>query len=111
LAKASEIAAELRKLAESFDSISDSIDIPYLYVATHHYEKDSFLAVARAMPRPVKKGETNYSIPEINLRYKSNAIDFYVSIPKSLTCEIVEPAKPAVYKCDPILSQLEVENV
>jgi hypothetical protein len=45
----------------------------------------------------------------MELECRTASIWLGVSIDRSVVCEIVEPAKPAVYRCEPILS-LEEEN-
>jgi hypothetical protein len=109
--KAHEIATELRKLADALDA-QPEVELNRPFVSWHHYvanEKDMFTALAKLMPRPIKKSITGEggSMPRIDLTYQTSAITIYTQIPQSATCELVEPAKPAVYRCDPILSQLE----
>jgi hypothetical protein len=43
----------------------------------------------------------------LKLEYSSKFMDVYTSIPQSFTCTLIEPAKKAVYRCDPILSESE----
>lgn len=108
--KAHEIATELRKLADALDAQPDA-ELVRPFLSWHHHsasEKGSFLSIAQIMPRPFKKTvDTLGSNPVLDIQYQSNAITAYAQIPQSLTCELVEPAKPAVYRCDPILSALE----
>lgn len=105
---AKEVAAELRKLADSLDCNGDAelIQPTIFFIHSGESSKAPFLALARLLPRPIVKGE-NYSKEKIKLEYESAGLDIYVTIPKSLTCELVESAKPAVYRCDPILSAEE----
>lgn len=65
--KSHEIAAELRKLAESIEKIDESIELPYAFVFFQHNSKDSFLAAARTMLKPFKKEtiESTYRGPDI----------------------------------------------
>lgn len=108
--KASEVANELRKLADGFDREPEAdVTKPYLYFT--HYgmgEKAAFLATAKAMPRPITK---EYKDKDIRLEYKSKGLEIAVRIDRDAVCHIVEPAKPAVYSCEPILSQIEEESL
>src|SRR5260221_520492 len=105
------VAIELRKLADALDVQPDAeIEKPTIHF--YGYEKNKFLALARMLPRPLKK---SVSDPEsirwarVHLQYDSDALCIDCSIPQSLTCELIAPAKPAVYRCDPILSKEEEE--
>lgn len=100
---AKDVAAELRKLADSLDKTPEQ-SVPHVFIHMSHHDKESFLSAARNMPRPFIKEVTPSSYPELRLKYKTDAIHFWNCVPQSLTCELVEPAKPAVYRCDPILS-------
>jgi hypothetical protein len=111
---AHEVATELRKLADALDK-SPEAEIEAPSVSFYHFAhttgcKEKFLSVARLLPRPIVKGE-NYSKDGITVSHKNDAIDIYASVPKAVTCELVEPAKPAVYRCDPILSEAEESSL
>jgi hypothetical protein len=112
--KASEIAAELRGLAESIAMIDDSVNLPYVFVNIRHNSKESFLAFAKnAMPRPFATStEHNYGQEyDLRLTHETDNVHVWCAVNQSLTCTLVEPAKPAVYKCDPILSEEEYDLV
>jgi len=107
--KANEVANELRKLADSLD-VNPDADMVRPSISWYHWSeshKDKFLAVARLLPRPLNKKVGTGEHADLTIEYRSDALLAYASIPRSLTCELVEPAKAAVYKCEPILSQLE----
>jgi hypothetical protein len=106
--KAHEIATELRKLADALDA-NPELTLIRPWVWFHCATKDSFLNAAKIVPRPFEKSETSIGSPysRIQIGYKNDAIDVNACVLKSLTCELVEPAKPAIYRCDPILSALE----
>lgn len=112
--KASAVAAELRKFADSLDSNPD-VEIEAPSVSFYHWlkeEKDRFLTVAKLIPRPAKKSLVGSGEePRIRVQYATDAISIYANIPQSATCTLVEPAKPAVYRCDPILSEQEGETL
>lgn len=76
----------------------------------HHSgsDKPAFLALAQMMPRPFAKKVREYSSGnDIELNHTTENIRICVVIPQSLTCTLIEPARPAVYECDPILSMAE----
>jgi hypothetical protein len=106
---AKEVAIELRKLADSLEVGGETmVDRAYVYFAPS--TKEEFLATARLMPRPLGKKEDSYGdsrYHKIYVEHKSPAMHVSVSVLKSLTCELVEPARPAVYRCAPILSEEE----
>lgn len=103
------LAIELRKLADALDAQPDAkITKPTVYFYCD--AKDEFLAVARLLPRPLAKRVTDaddHKWARVRIEYQSPALDVDASIPQSLTCELLEPAKPAVYRCAPILSEEE----
>ena len=106
---ASEVATEFRKLADALDRNPEAeIVKPHMNFShtccTNAREK--FLALAAMLPRPIKKGD-GYRADILELSYESAAIQIDSYIDKSLTCELVEPAKPAVYRCIPLLSEDE----
>lgn len=103
---AHELATELRKLADSFD-VQPEAAIRQVSFSFYCDTKDEFLATARFIPRPFKKSEDSYGherYRRIRLINETPSVRFNVSVEKVLTCELVEPAKPAVYRCVPILS-------
>lgn len=102
--KASEVAKELKKLAEAIEQ-GGELDIPYAFIHFNFYNKDSFLEFAKAiMLRPFEKKYTDY---DLRLQYHTDAIQVWAQIARKTVCTLVEPAKPAVYDCDPILSPTE----
>lgn len=110
---AKEVAAELRKLADRLDTHAERY-IPQIFVYMPSDSKESFLTIAKSLPRPAKKAVTGSSNPEISVNYDNNIMKAWTTIAQSLTCELIEPAKPAVYRCDPILSaeeDAELESV
>jgi hypothetical protein len=103
--KAGEVAIELRKLADSLDQQPDA-DITRPWVYFYGYNKKEFLSVVKILPRPLKKsisspGET-YARRVVT--YENAIIDLKASVPQSLVCELLEPAKLATYRCEPLLS-------
>lgn len=108
---AKEVAAEFRRLADCLDKEPDAqIDRPL--VSWYHYSKDQrelFLKEARLLPRPLKKSVS--SSDELSIDYNSPAMWAYAKIPRNAICELIEPAKPAVYKCEPLLSDAQIEEI
>lgn len=109
---AGKVAIELRKLADLLDAHPDT-EVTKPWLDFYGYDKATFAAVAKMLPRPlaeeVDDGDERYR--RLRVMYKSDAIEIDASVPQHLTCELVEPAKPAVYRCDPILSLEEIEEV
>lgn len=102
----SEVAAELRKFADSLDK-NPEVQIQRANISFYHFQaadKDNFLAIAKLLPRPAKKSILN---DDVQVEYESTAVRIYARIPQQNTYTLVEAARPAVYKCDPILSDLE----
>ena len=66
--------------------------------------KSAFVTLARIIPRPLDKepGDSQYE-----LKYRNDSIWVRAVIDRSHICEIVEPAKPAVYHCPSLLSEEE----
>jgi hypothetical protein len=103
---AHEVAIELRKLADSIDREPNAVIIKP-FISFYCDRKDEFIAVANILPRPLTKRESdsdNDRWCRIRIGYDTASITVDASLRKSLTCELVEPAKPAVYRCAPILS-------
>ena len=106
MAKASEVAIELRKLADALDREPDS-DIERPYILFSHYTeegKEKFKTLARLLPRPIEKNWEELPNGYLNLIYDTPAAYIKAYIPRSVVCTLVEPAKPAVYNCEPLLS-------
>lgn len=110
---AGQVAIELRKLADALDAKPEEKVIrPYvLFSAT---TKDEFLNTARLLPHPLKKREDNHGdskYHKIYVEHINPSVDISVSVYKSLTCELIAPARPAVYRCVPIFSAAEDESL
>ncbi len=111
--KASEVANELRKFAEALDATPDA-NVKLAMLSFYSDTKEQFVNAAKVMIRPFVKSEDDYgheSYRRIHLRHATDALIVDVNVYKSLTCELVEPARPAVYRCDPILSLAEEAEV
>lgn len=109
---AKEVAAELRRLADSLDREPElETHKPSLWF--HFYTKEPFTAIVRNLPRPLSKTVflPGSNSPDVHVEYASDALRVIASIPQSLTCKLVKPAQPAVYDCEPILSDEELTEV
>lgn len=101
------VAAELRKLADGLDKEPEAEVIePSIYFSCSYSRqpKEFFLNLAKLLPRPLKK---IFNDTEIRLEYSSPALSVSAYTKRSVLCTLLEPAKPAVFKCDPILSPEE----
>jgi hypothetical protein len=108
--KASEIAIELRKFADALDKSPDAETIrPVLNFWHWTTEKDQFFTEVALIPRPAKKdwGSATDGYSSLTVKHETPALVIEASIRRSVVCEIVEPAKPAVYNCPSILSKAE----
>ena len=94
MAKFSEIAAELRILAEALDEQPDAETV-VPWMSFYCYEKEPFLTIARALPRPLKKEVEDPGSQWAKLRVRSKSLKFIevnASVAQAKTCEIIEPA-------------------
>ena len=113
--KASEVAAELRRIADALDKEPETeVKRPlfFFYCDT----KDQFLATARLLPRPLAKkldGDDGDTYQKLCLESDivKGPIWVRTTINRSLMCRLVKEAQPAVYDCEPILSQAEEESL
>lgn len=104
-----EYALELKRLAD------EMLACPDFQLGWTHDEvtlgigasKDELLAFAKNL-HPLRK---EFSEKEIELRFGSGRISAKISANRSTACRIVKPAEPAVYECDPLLSQEEEAQV
>jgi hypothetical protein len=105
--KASEVASQLRTLADALDKAQDA-EINHSYLSLDAgSDKESFLALAHVWPRPFAKkvdfADTTYS--ELGIEHKIHGGTIRLKIDQSSVCRLVKPAQPAVYDCAPLLSQ------
>ena len=100
---ASEVAAELRKIADALDQQPDvEVKKPSLHFFYSFGDtKEQFLASARLIPHPVKKiYEESGGYPRVRVQHDTDALRTEARIYKESICTIVEPARPAVYDCN-----------
>jgi hypothetical protein len=109
---AGSVAIELRRIADALDKEPDAtVEPPMVTFYCNNYllpdkGKAVFLKTIHLLPKPLSKRPNDNAM---ELEFRTASIWLGVSIDRSVVCEIVEPAKPAVYRCEPILS-LEEEN-
>ena len=99
------VALELRRIADALVKEPEAeVTRPSLWFWCWS-NKDEFLNLVRLLPRPLTKDYTDDS--ELIMRGEYEAIDFQCRINRSAVCTLIEPAKPAVYNCEPLLSDEE----
>lgn len=113
--QASQVAAELRRLADALDTTPEAeIAKPSIFVTHSSYGdenvKDQFINFVRVMPKPFKKGG-GWRNDEIVLTYTVPALHIHAAINKDKMCVLVAPAIPAKYECDPVLSAIEEQGI
>ena len=105
------VAVELRKLADSLDqNPAAQVTSPNIYFSCTYLDeksRDVFLGLVKILPRPLVK---EYISSEVWVKYKSKSLSISVYIERSKVCELIEPAKPAVFRCEPLLSEDETES-
>ena len=110
--KASEIARELRAFADHLDKSGDvelirpDLSFYHGYAAT----KEQFLHASSVFPRPFKKSD-GWDHKQIRLTHETESLRIEASIEKDKVCTLIAPARPAVFECEPLLSQLEEESI
>ena len=107
--KASEVATEFRRIADALDKAPDLKIQPYLSISPTRIDKDTFLALAKIMPRPMKKG---IDFPGESYEKFTLTREFWrIKILRSAICTIKEPARPATYECPSIFTPEEEEEM
>jgi len=108
---AGQVAAELRRIADSFDREPNTVvGTPMVSFHCNDYiaadkGKSVFLNVARILPRPLVKV---FGSSDVELRNPDTSIvRLWAAIDRNSICELVAPAKPAEWRCAPLLSPEE----
>jgi hypothetical protein len=101
---AGDVAAELRKLAEALDKEPEANVVKGSLWFWNGVNKDSFLNLVRLVPRPLKKVYEEGIGASVIATHETDALTIELRIARNSVCQIVEPAKPAVYKCEPLLT-------
>lgn len=101
------LATELRKLAdavEPLERVNGEFSKPWLFMSFAYggaVSKSTFIELAKALPKPYTKKVDD---KDMRLVYESDALSIQAVIERSQVCELVEAARPAVYRCEPLLS-------
>ena len=103
---AKEVAAELRKLADTLDASSDT-SVSVARINLHSYDEEAFRNIVRLLPKPLKK---KFSGGFVEVIY--GGLDCPIQITCSMLQErlsfrLIRPAQEAVYEHAPILSEAE----
>jgi hypothetical protein len=107
-------AANLRKLAEWLDSKPEfpvTNEKASNWYMNFHEDKESFLQAVRAIGAGRKE---DGQLGKSELRFVATTptgTEFAVEVYRSSLCRLVRPAQEAVYECEPLLSQAEMEEV
>ena len=99
------VATELRRVADALDKEPKAeIAKPSLWF-WNGGNKTAFLNLIHLLPRPLDKNYRDDDNLIVTGEY--DAVDFQARVNRSAVCSLVEPAKPAVYKCESLLSDEE----
>jgi hypothetical protein len=105
---AKDVSTELRKLADALDLHPDvETCVPRLaFFYDSEQDKAKFIATANILPHPLVKvypmDSNAYS--RVSVMYEAPALRVSTSIYRQAVCELISPAKPAVYDCKLTLS-------
>jgi hypothetical protein len=111
------VAEELRKLADALDRepeleiFKPEVDFRCKY--TGEKGKPVFLALARILPHPLKKGTQSFDDNALLITHETDALLVSAAIERSKVCRLIEKERiiPAVYDCEPLLSEVEFANL
>ena len=98
--KASEIAIQLRKVADLLDRNPDN-EMPQPALSWFAYSRDGFIASVAAVPRPIVKSVIS---GRVYVEHETKALRIYATALQSVTCVLVKPMQEAVYEFLPLLS-------
>ena len=106
--KAIEVATELRRIADALAAQPETI-IQTAWLTFHCDTKSTFLNTFSVMPRPLTKkyDDPKDSWARLHLEHNTDALQLDCSVRRSEVCTLVAPAKPAEYRCEPLLSEEE----
>jgi hypothetical protein len=110
---AGQVAAELRRVADALDRHPE-VEVSTAFLTFHGNDyfstdngREKFLNTVKVLPRPLKK---TFGVGIIEVENLTSALRTRAYIDRSAVCEIVEPAKPAVYHCPSLLSDEEMDE-
>lgn len=117
--KAREIAAELRRIADAIECEPEK-ELQQPTLSFSFYEKEPFLAIVKALPKPVYKHYTQYSLTISTAPMKDNKeyrvydylpVYLVVDVPRDKVCKLIQEAQDAVYECESLLSDAEAAEI
>ena len=100
---ARDVANELRKLADALDK-EPKTEVAQPLFSFINNTKEKFMASARLLPRPLAKVIQQDFVALENPNHREEPIWYRSEVNRNLVCELVSPA---VYKCEPLLSEAE----
>jgi hypothetical protein len=109
--KSSEVAAELRKLADALDREPEqelpvtNVDFYCKYAGVKG--KPMFLALVRILPHPLTKSDDDMG--GLELKYTTPSLCIRTVVERDKVCKLIRPAQqiPAKYECEPLLTTEE----
>ena len=107
--KASEVAAELRCVADALDKEPEAEVRKAHLLFTCSFDKELFMNLARLLPKPLAKkyDEVDGPFSTLAIEYETSGIWIRASVYRSAVCKILRPAQPAEYECEPLLTLAE----
>ncbi len=106
--KAIDAVANLRKLADLLEKHGDT-EIRMTSARIWFESKESFMTFARDFPRPYAKeyGEGKYGSLVLTHGELTKTGEIHLDVERSAVCEMIEPARPATFRCPSIFSPEE----
>lgn len=105
------LAAGLREFAERLESAPEFEFGEDWLTQRHIFIAAEDAVTAKAFAHVLKPCTKTFTETQIKLTANFGAVQVQVEIPRQKVCELVEPAKPAVYRCDPLLSADEEAEI
>lgn len=101
------VATELRRIADALDKEPGANVVKGILWFWNGGNKESFLNLIRLVPRPLKKVYEEGKGASVIATHETEALTIELRVARDRVCQIVEPEKPAVYKCEPLLTDEE----
>jgi hypothetical protein len=102
-----DLAKDLRNLADKLEAADSALaGNEFLMLHLWFQDKAAFVSVAKAIGGIKKLTDWDYE-----LNSECGLLRICLKIPRNAVCRLVEPAKPAVYECEPLLSEAELSEV
>lgn len=109
--KAIDAVENLRAMVDLLEKHGEA-EIHMASTTVWFHKKESFLAFANDFPRPFTKEYEQGKHADLTVGHGTLAVNGHIQmkIGQSNICELVEPPRPAVYKCPALLSPEEEEE-